>query len=131
LLKLEVERSSFFPSELTTEIKKTAASSDVLLLDGEETIIGGLYINEEAIVRTGIPFLKDLPWWVLGIRYLTGSDQTTVRRKEVIILLRAELLPTLEERFTNAQEKNLIKEKIEKDKEEIRYYNPNYLKDEK
>jgi general secretion pathway protein D len=131
LLKLEVERSSFFPSELTTEVKKTAASSDVLLLDGEETIIGGLYINEEAIVRTGIPFLKDLPWWVLGIRYLTGSDETTIRRKEVIILLRAELLPTLEERFTTAQEKNLIKEKIEKDKEEIRYYNPNYLKDEK
>ena len=60
LLKLEAERSSFFPSELTTEVKKTSASSDVLLLDGEETVIGGLYINEETIVRTGIPFLKDL-----------------------------------------------------------------------
>ncbi len=65
LLKLEAERSSFFPSELTTEVKKTSASSDVLLLDGEETVIGGLYINEETIARTGIPFLKDLPWWVL------------------------------------------------------------------
>ncbi len=87
LLKLEAERSSFFPSELTTEVKKTSASSDVLLLDGEETVIGGLYINEETIARTGIPFLKDLPWWVLGIRYLTGSDKTIVTKKEVIILL--------------------------------------------
>jgi type IV pilus assembly protein PilQ len=131
LLKLEVERSTFFPSELTTEVRKTAASSDVLLLDGEETVIGGLYVNEEVIVRTGIPFLKDLPWWVLGIRYLTGSDETIVRKKEVIILLRAELLPTLEERFTSTRERNLIKEKLKKDQEELDYYNPNYLKEEK
>ena len=131
LLKLEVERSTFFPSELTTEVRKTAASSDVLLLDGEETVIGGLYVNEEVTVRTGIPFLKDLPWWVLGIRYLTGSDETIVRKKEVIILLRAELLPTLEERFTSTRERNLIKEKLKKDQEELDYYNPNYLKEEK
>ncbi|HSR18792.1 MAG TPA: hypothetical protein VLM39_11940 [Ignavibacteriaceae bacterium] len=131
LLKLEVERSSFFPSELTTEVKKTSASSDVLLLDGEETIIGGLYINEDAIVRTGIPFLKDLPWWVFGIRYLTGSDQTITRKKEVIILLRAELLPTLEDRFSTIEVKNLIDEKIKKDKDEIEYYKPDYLKEEK
>jgi type IV pilus assembly protein PilQ len=131
LLKLEVERSTFFPSELTTEVRKTAASSDVLLLDGEETVIGGLYVNEEVTVRTGIPFLKDLPWWVLGIIYLTGSDETIVRKKEVIILLRAELLPTLEERFTSTRERNLIKEKLKKDQEELEYYKPNYLKEEK
>ena len=131
LLKLEAERSSFFPSELTTEVKKTSASSDVLLLDGEETVIGGLYINEETIARTGIPFLKDLPWWVLGIRYLTGSDKTIVTKKEVIILLRAELLPTLEDRFISIQKQNLIKQKLEKDKEEIKYYKPDYLKEEK
>ena len=26
--------------------------------------------------ETEFRFLKDLPWWVFGIRYLTGSDQT-------------------------------------------------------
>jgi general secretion pathway protein D len=51
------------------------------LLNGEETILGGLFVNEEAITRNGIPFLKDLPWWVLGIRYLTGSDQTVSEKK--------------------------------------------------
>lgn len=133
LLKLDVEQSSFAPSDLTTEIKKTEANTDVLLLDGEETIIGGLYINEENIVRTGIPFLRDLPWWVFGIRFLTGSDKTVVTKKEVIILLRAELLPTLKDRFNvkNADIKNLIKEKIEKDKQELKKYKSDYLKEEK
>lgn len=131
LIKLDVERSSFFPSELTTEVKKTAASSDILLLDGEETVIGGLYINEENVVRTGIPFLKDLPWWVLGIRYLTGSDQTLVRKKEVIIILKAELLPTLEERFSTIQSKNLIKEQIKKNEQDIKYYFPHKIEEEK
>ena len=131
LLKLEVERSSFFPSDLTTEIKKTAASTDVLLLDGEETIIGGLYVNEETNVRTGIPFLKDLPWWVLGIRYLTGSDQKVIRKKEVIILLKAELLPTLEERFSTIEKQNLIEEKLKKDQKEIQSYKSDYIDKEK
>lgn len=131
LLKLHVERSTFFPSELTTEVKKTSASSDVLLLNGEESVIGGLFINEENVVRTGIPFLKDLPWWVFGIRYLTGSDQTIVRKKEVVILLRAELLPTLEERFTTRPPDSILKEQIKKDIQEMEKYWPNYNKKEK
>jgi type II secretory pathway component GspD/PulD (secretin) len=133
LLKLSVERSAFFPSDLTTEIKKTTATSDVLLLDGEQTAIGGLYINDEEIIRTGIPFLKDLPWWVLGIRYLTGSDQTIVTKKEVVILLKADLLNTLETRFSNKlqEKKNLIKEKIEKDEKELESQKVNYLENAK
>ena len=132
LLKLDVEQSTVIPSDLTTDIKKTQASTDVLLLNGEETVIGGLYVNDNQIVRTGIPFLKDLPWWVFGIRFLAGSDKTVVTKKEVIILLRAELIPTLKERFKekSAEKKNLIKEKIEKDKQEIKNYKTDYIKDE-
>jgi general secretion pathway protein D len=124
LLKINVEKSSFLPSELTTEVKKTQATSDVLLLNGEQTVIGGLYINEQDVVRTGIPFLKDLPWWVLGIRYLTGSDQTIDRKKEVIIVIKAELLPTLEERVEQAAKENIIQEELEKHKEELRKITP-------
>lgn len=126
LLKLNVERSSFFPSELTTEVKKTAASSDVLLLNGEETIIGGLYINEENYVRNGIPFLKDLPWWVLGIRYLTGSEQRVIRKKEVVIVLKADILPTLEQRFSDKTEKDLIRNKLMEDQSDIYKYRAGY-----
>jgi general secretion pathway protein D len=133
LLKLSVERSAFFPSDLTTEIKKTTASSDVLLLDGEQTCIGGLYINDEEIIRTGIPFLKDLPWWVFGIRYLTGSDNTVVTKKEVIILLKADLLNTLETRYSNRMEekKNLIKENLIKDQQDLEKNKSHYLDPEK
>jgi type IV pilus assembly protein PilQ len=126
------ERSSFLPTELTTVVKKTQATSDVLMLDGEETVIGGLYINEEVTIRNGIPFLKDLPWWVFGIRFLTGSDETVIRKKEVIIVLRVELLPTLNQRFSSQiQNDDLIRNKIMDDESEIRRIRPNMIEKEK
>ncbi|MCH8032982.1 MAG: type II and III secretion system protein [Bacteroidetes bacterium] len=122
LLDILVERSSFSQNETTTEIRKTNATTQVIMLDGEETVIGGLFVNEEVKVRNGIPFLKDLPWWVFGIRYLTGSDETIIRKKELIILLKAELVPTLKERFAHPNTKNVIKTQIERDRERIKYY---------
>ena len=122
LLNISVERSSFQTSELTTEIRKTTAATQVLMLDGEETAIGGLFLNEEIVVRNGIPFLKDLPWWVFGIRYLTGYDQTTVRKKELVILLKTELIPTLQERFENPQWENVIKRDMDAGRNRIKYY---------
>lgn len=107
LLKLDVERSSAQPGDLTTEIRKTKATTDVLMLDGEETVIGGLFVNEETDVRRGIPILKDLPWWVFGIRYLTGYDQKQISKREVIILIKAEIVPTLKDRV-NQKKVNAI-----------------------
>lgn len=121
LLNILVERSSFILNEQTTEIKKTNASTQVLVLNGEETILGGLFVTEETIARNGIPFLKDLPWWVFGIRYLTGSDQTVERKKELVILLKTELLPTLQERLENPI-KNPLNTEISKQNERVKYY---------
>lgn len=121
LLNILVERSSFLFNEQTTEIKKTNATTQVLVLNGEETILGGLFVNEETVVRNGIPFLKDLPWWVFGIRYLTGSDQTITRKKELVILLKTELLPTLQERLENPI-KNPLNTEISKQGERVKYY---------
>ncbi len=131
LLKLNVEKSSFFPTDQTTVVKKTTASSDILLLDGQESVIGGLYENEEKVVRNGIPFLKDLPWWVLGIRYITGYDQTVIRKKENIIVIKAELLATIEERMTMIEAENVLKDQIKKDKESIEKYSQKYIEKEK
>jgi type IV pilus assembly protein PilQ len=122
LLNIAVERSSFSTSETTTEIKKTNAQTQVLMLDGEETVIGGLFINEEAVVRNGIPFLKDLPWWVFGIRYLAGSDETIIRKKELVILLKAELMPTLRERFENPERENILGKERENQRRQIQYH---------
>jgi type IV pilus assembly protein PilQ len=112
LLDLNVERSSAIPGQISTEVKRTKANTNVLLLDGEETIIGGLFINEDKKERTGIPFLKDLPWWVFGIKYLAGRDVITSARKELIIVLKAKLNPSLYERVVS-REKDLIRNKIE------------------
>ena len=99
-VNVDVERSSVTPGAVSTIINKTQAQTNLLLLDGEETIIGGLYNNEVNTIRTGVPFLKDLPWYVFGLRYLFGYDREEVSKKELVILLKAELVPTLQERIT-------------------------------
>lgn len=123
LLKLRVERSSAIPDVISTEIRKTEASTEILMLDGEETIIGGLFVNEEQDIRRGIPFLKDLPWWVFGIRYLAGYDSKTITKKEVIILIKTEIVPTLKERveskLVEQQTNKLIRDEIKARESEI------------
>lgn len=122
LLNLNVERSSATPSEISTEIRKTSANTQVLMLNGEETIIGGLFINDVTTDRAGIPILKDLPWWVLGIRYLTGSDQKIVQKKEVVILIKTELMPSLKERLNMPKGGNKIQQDVEKNRQQIKFY---------
>ena len=99
-IAVDVERSSVTPGAVSTIINKSQAQTNLLLLDGEETIIGGLYNNETQTIRTGVPYLKDLPWYVLGLRYLFGYDKDESVKKELVILLKAELVPTLQERIT-------------------------------
>lgn len=122
LLNLKVERSSGFPSELSTEIRKTTARTQVLMLDGEETVIGGLFSTEDKKDRVGIPFLKDLPWWVFGIRYLTGSDKVSTVKKELVILIKVELLPTLKERLATPDEESTIKKELNKQRQQLKIY---------
>ena len=121
LLKLKLERSSATVSDITTEIAKTMADADIMLLNGEETVIGGLYINDETTIRRGIPLLKDLPWWFFGLRYLFGYDSKQLVKKEVIILIKAELLPTLKERV-EMKKQNLIREQFMNDEKEAEKY---------
>ena len=126
LIELEAERSNAIPGQISTEIKKTKAKTDVLLADGEETVIGGLYITEEKTERSGIPVLKDLPWWVFGIRYLTGFDKKTYSKKELIIVLKAKLVPPLKERLTTRKKNiNLIEKTREQFQNEIKFYQLN------
>lgn len=131
LLKVDVERSSATPSTGMTEVKKTSATTQVLMLNGEETIIGGLYSTDEAKTRNGIPFLKDLPWWVFGLRYLTGSDETTLVKKELVILIKAELLPSLKDRFANPTKGKVIENEINSYRDKIKYYQFNQATNEK
>jgi general secretion pathway protein D len=97
-LDITAERSSFQPDAVSTIINKTVAATSVILIDGEETVVGGLVTNEVKEVRRGIPFLKDLPWWVFGLRYIFGYEETNIDKKELIIILRADIIPSIEKR---------------------------------
>ncbi len=121
LLDLRVERSSFNQTETTTEIRKTQATTEIVLLNNEETVLGGLFVTDQQKVRNGIPFFKDLPWWVFGIRYLTGSDETVDTKKELVILIKAELVPTLKERLASPENDKLLKDEIKSNTEKIKY----------
>ncbi len=87
-------------------IDKSSIDTYLLLNDGEETVLGGLYSTEQTTTRSGIPFLKDLPWYVFGLRYIFGSEIKTDIKKELIVLLRAEVIPTIEERLADKMKKN-------------------------
>ena len=100
-IELDVQKSSATNSELGIEVKKASAKTSLILLDGEETTIGGLYSTEEGSITDGVPILKDLPWWILGLRYIFGFESKRMIRKELIIILKAELVPSLEDRLTN------------------------------
>jgi len=90
-----VERSSAIPGEVSTEITKSRATSSITMYDGEETTIGGLYDKDETTSRGGVPILKDLPWWFFGIRYLFGYEMNSVTEKELVIIIKAELIDSV------------------------------------
>ena len=98
-LDLSAERSTATPAAGGVSISKTTAKTFVLLQDGDETIVGGLYTDTETKTRTGVPFLKDLPWWVFGIKFLTGYNGTMVAKKELIIVIQASIIPSIRERM--------------------------------
>ena len=122
LLNVDVERSSFVPDAQTTIINKTQASTQLVMLNGEETVLGGLFVNEDQKTRSGIPFLKDLPWWFFGLRYVFGSDQITTTKRELVILLKTELIPTLKERFAGVRSETPLKDELLKQRQQIKFY---------
>ncbi|MBP1647680.1 MAG: pilQ [Bacteroidetes bacterium] len=98
-----VERSDVEPGTVSTIVNKAKANTNLLMLDGEEVVIGGLYTSMTSTVRTGVPFLKDLPWYILGLRYIFGYNKEELTKQELVILLKAELVPTLQERIAQKQ----------------------------
>ena len=103
-----VERSDVTPGTVSTIVDKAKANTNLLLLDGEEVVIGGLYTSTSTTVRTGIPFLKDLPWYILGLRYIFGYNSEEMKKQELVILLKADIVPTLQERIANRQKEDGI-----------------------
>jgi len=119
-LTYQATRSNVTPGTVSTLINKTESQAKLLLLDGEESYVAGLVIQEENTTREGIPLLKDLPWWVFGLRYVFGYDKVSVSQKDLLILLRADLVPTVDERIEQLSKgRNVIQEKLKEGREEL------------
>ena len=119
-ISYHAERSSVAPGSVSTLVNKSQSDGRSTVLNGEETYVGGLYSNEDNVTRQGIPLLKDLPWWVFGLRYVFGYDKVETIRKELIIIIKAELVPTIEERVRDlAKERNLMKDKLKEIQQDV------------
>lgn len=101
-LELEAERSSAQPDPVSTIVSKQQATTTSILLDGESTVIAGLYRSEKSEVRRGVPILKDLPGWFFGLKYLFGFNSTDVTENELIIIVQAELEESIDTRMQKA-----------------------------
>lgn len=127
LLNIKAERSTGAPDPVSTIINKQQASTQVLLYSGESTVVAGLYETEELIIRRGIPFLKDLPPWFFGLRYLFGYNSKDYREKELVVVIKASLVPTLRERFD--KKLNPLEEELNRGRNVIREVNLRRLRD--
>jgi type IV pilus assembly protein PilQ len=94
LLDLKAERSApvLAESDVGLIFQTQEAESRVLVRDGETVVIGGLTVTETNELRSGIPFLMDLP--------LIGGLFRTTRRSQVqrdlIILVTPNIVRDLE-----------------------------------
>ncbi len=124
-MEASVEKSSAVPGDISTIIDKSSSSTKVLLFDGEETVIAGLFDTDKQTSRAGVPFLKDLPWWVFGLRYIFGYNSYAETTNEMIIILKAEIIESLPDRKQHtkpvAEQLKEDKENFEKDKQIFDY----------
>jgi len=89
-LKLEAKNDS--PGEEGADgqlaINKKKATTEVLIGDGETTVIGGILQISRTENMAGLPWLSKIP--VLG--YLFRSDSNTARNRELLIFITPKIL---------------------------------------
>lgn len=123
-MDVKVERSQSRPSFGGIAIDRSTADTDVLLLDNEMTVIGGLYQTDKTLDRSGIPVLRDLPWWVFGLRYVFGKEQTVTTRRELLIVLKAKLIDSLPSRAESPFAEDFHKRSREQVLDILRRFDP-------
>jgi type IV pilus assembly protein PilQ len=121
-LDVNVERSSGRPFGASIAVDRNTADTQVLLLDGEQTVIGGLYSSDITTSRRGIPLLKDLPPWFLGLRYVFGRETKTIARRELIIVLQANVADPLEMRARRSLPDQILEQRRREVQERLRQF---------
>jgi type IV pilus secretin PilQ/predicted competence protein len=83
LLNLKPERSSYAYDPNGVIINTQNAETNVVVDNGQTTVIAGLTSQEELTLRVGLPFLKDIP--LLG--YLFSYDKKQLDSKDLVIFV--------------------------------------------
>jgi len=72
-------------------INKKQATTEMLLRDGETTVIGGIYVDSDTESDDGVPFLMDIPF--LGT--LFKSNNKTKTKTELLIFITPRILGSI------------------------------------
>lgn len=72
-------------------INKKQATTEMLLKDGETTVIGGIYVDSDNESDDGVPFLMDIPF--LGKLFKTNNKTKT--KTELLIFITPRILGTI------------------------------------
>ena len=93
LMEVHAERSNVVPSsvDIGFTFQTQQADNQILVNDGETAVIGGLTVTEVKVVKSGIPFLVDLP--ILG--KLFGYTSQTEQRRDLLILITPHIIDDL------------------------------------
>jgi type IV pilus assembly protein PilQ len=99
-MKLKIEKSAAGPSVQTTEgemfsIERRGAETKVLVADGETSVIGGIFQQDDSRTDYGVPGLARLPL----VGWLFKSKSVSTGRKELLIFL----TPRIVDRATAAE----------------------------
>jgi len=84
-MKVKAARNSLgsFSGPAGPSISKREATTEVLVRDGETTVIGGIFVDESKETTTGIPGLSRIP--ILG--WLFKNEAKTDTKNELLIFL--------------------------------------------
>ena len=91
LMKIEATRNSigtFTTSDGQPSINKKESKTEVLVKDGETTVIGGIVITDKNNQEKGIPFLKEIP--VLG--WLFKNKSVIDTQQELLIFITPKII---------------------------------------
>jgi type IV pilus assembly protein PilQ len=93
LMKIKASKNSigtFTTSSGEPSIVKKEASTEVLVSDGETTVIGGIISSDSNRTDSGIPYLKDIPLFGKLFR----SKSTKESQKELLIFITPTIIKT-------------------------------------
>jgi len=86
IMEIDAENNSLGSFTTTAgepSINEKKARTEVLVKDGETTVIGGVIVTKESVSERGVPFLKDLPL----IGWLFKSRSVTDTQSELLIFI--------------------------------------------